>query len=60
MQTLYYCFEKGTGLFAGAGTPYCNTETHGCTTTPTPEYNIDTQTCVWNGTEWSVIELPQQ
>jgi hypothetical protein len=30
-MAIYYCYERGTGLFAGSGTPDIDTPTHGST-----------------------------
>jgi len=31
MDTIYYCYEKETGKFAGSGTPNIQNTTHSCT-----------------------------
>ena len=35
METsIYYCFKRETGLFAGSGTPLIQNKTHDCTLIP--------------------------
>lgn len=54
MQEIYYVFLKSTGEFMGSGTPYYDDETYGCTTVPSPDYNIETEMPVWTGSEWEI------
>src|SRR5690606_32804355 len=35
-MAIWYVYEKATGRFAGSGTPYIDTETHGSTDVPVP------------------------
>lgn len=56
MDTIYYCFEKATGVYAGSGTPQIENDTHASTTTPVPEYDED-QYAVFTGKSWVVKTL---
>lgn len=55
-MTIWYCYEKATGRYAGSGTPYIDNETHGSTATPLnfslepsehPAYVWDDETESW-------------
>ena len=55
---IYYCFERATGLFCGSGTPFIDTDTHSCTTKPSPVYDSETEFCFWDGEAWNIESLP--
>jgi hypothetical protein len=56
-MTMYYVYEKATGLFAGSGTPFFDDAVHGCVTVPNPVYDYKTQQCNWTGQEWVLTFL---
>jgi hypothetical protein len=56
-QTIYYCYEKETGKFAGSGTPFYDTETIGCTTEPCPEYEQDVNFPYWENNTWVLKDV---
>jgi hypothetical protein len=45
---IYYVFLKETGEYMGAGTPYYEDETYGCTTVPSIDYNSENEKLFWN------------
>ena len=47
MQTIYYCYDKQTGFFAGSGVTQIDNTTHGCTDIPN-----ETRLDKWNGSAW--------
>lgn len=53
-QTIYYCYEKETGKFVGSGTPYYDTETIGCTTESSPDYEEGVNFPYWENNTWSL------
>lgn len=55
METIYYCYEKLTGLYAGSGTPYIDKDFYSSTDVPAPPHGAG-QYCLWNGDlgEWEV------
>ena len=55
MQTIYYVFEKATGLFAGSGITFFDNETHGSTEVPNPSFDYRIESCVWNGSQWDIV-----
>lgn len=54
-QTIYFCYYRETGEFAGNGTPYFDTDEIACNEIETPDYNPITESVRWTGTEWVVI-----
>jgi hypothetical protein len=53
-MTIYYCYEKNTGRFAGSGIiPIDNTEI-GCTTNEYPVYNNTIDIPYWVNNKWSI------
>lgn len=64
-MAIWYVYEKATGRFAGSGTPYIDTETHGSTDVPVPpeppqmqyDWFFNQQTQEW---EWRpVVEVDE-
>jgi hypothetical protein len=38
METIWYCYRKDNGEFAGSGTPYIDNDEHGSTEIPCVDY----------------------
>ena len=71
MQNCAYCFNKTNGQYAG--TQRCQidpvrSEREGkeiyllpgnSTWIAPPEFNTETQVCTWDGTVWSVMDIPE-
>lgn len=54
MDTIYYCYEKETGKFAGSGVTNIQNETHSCTTVPSPNYDYKVEMPYWDGAKWEL------
>jgi hypothetical protein len=52
MDTIWYCYRKDNGKFAGSGTPFFDNDEHGSTKLPCPEYYGSLP--VFDGQEWAV------
>jgi hypothetical protein len=58
-MTIYYCYERGTGIYAGSGTPTIDTPTHGSTLlVPTFSGDRCTQTFNESLARWRTTWLP--
>lgn len=54
---IYYVFSKLTSEFAGSGTPFFDDEIYGCTEVAAPQYDEQTQKLLWDGNNWTIIEI---
>jgi hypothetical protein len=59
MDSIYYCYERDTGLYAGSGTPHIDTDTHG-STLDAPTFSGDRCVQTFDTTEgrWRTTWLP--
>jgi hypothetical protein len=50
MDTIWYCYRKDNGQYAGSGTPHIDDTDHASTTIPCPDY--DNVLPVFDGEAW--------
>ena len=55
-MTIFYCYEKNTGRFAGSGVSIIDTPEIGSTPIPCPEYNNTTHVPYWKNNNWIIKE----
>jgi hypothetical protein len=51
METIWYCYRKDNGQYAGSGTPHIDDTDHASTTIPCPDYDGDVLP-VFDGEMW--------
>ncbi len=55
-MTIYYCYEKKSGRFAGSGIYLTDNEEIGYTTIACPSYNNTTHVPYWTNNNWIIKE----